>query len=174
MSRALIEQNLQLLAQARALLDALDDERFAGPRGDGGREAGVGPHLRHCIDFYRCFLRDLPRGRIDYDRRERELDLERRTEAARAAIAAIEAALGEVTPDDRRLDVRVDTAPDEDPETAWSGSSLSRELRFLVSHTVHHYALIAQRLRAGGFDPGASFGVAPSTLAFWSEQDAAG
>ena len=173
MSRALIDQNLQLLEQARVLLDQIDEDRYRGPRGDDGHEAGVGPHLRHCIDFYRCFLRDLEAGRIDYDRRERQPDLEERREAALAAIGQLEAGLARVSDADRELEVRVDAAPGESPEEAWSRSSLARELRFLVSHTVHHYALIAQRLRAGGYDPGRSFGVAPSTLQFWSGRDGA-
>lgn len=49
-------------------------------------------------------------------------------------------------------------------EPDWSDSSVKRELQFLVSHTVHHYALIKELLRREGFDPGAEFGVAPSTL----------
>jgi hypothetical protein len=37
-------------------------------------------------------------------------------------------------------------------------------LQFLLSHTVHHFALMALILRAQGADPGDDFGVAPSTL----------
>ena len=47
----------------------------------------------------------------------------------------------------------------------WSRSSLLRELQFALSHTVHHYAIIARQLRERGAEPGADFGVAPSTLA---------
>src|SRR5262245_51244700 len=49
----------------------------------------------------------------------------------------------------------------------WSISSLKRELQFLLSHTTHHYALIALALRSRGFEPGSEFGVAPSTLRHW-------
>jgi hypothetical protein len=48
----------------------------------------------------------------------------------------------------------------------WSGTSVGRELQFLVSHTVHHYAVIAAMLRPQGVEPGADFGVAPSTLVY--------
>jgi hypothetical protein len=51
----------------------------------------------------------------------------------------------------------------------WGRSSAERELQFLLSHTVHHYALIALMLRTQGYEPGAEFGVAPSTLAYWKE-----
>jgi hypothetical protein len=56
------------------------------------------------------------------------------------------------------------------PAGPWSRSTAARELQFLVSHTVHHYALIAFILRANGIDPGADFGVAPSTLAHRKSQ----
>ena len=55
-------------------------------------------------------------------------------------------------------------------QTPWTESSLERELLAVMSHTVHHYALIAIALRLGDFDPGVGFGVAPSTLRYWQEQ----
>jgi hypothetical protein len=49
----------------------------------------------------------------------------------------------------------------------WTRSSIARELQSLLSHTVHHYALIAIALRLQGIEPSAEFGVAPSTLEHW-------
>jgi hypothetical protein len=43
-------------------------------------------------------------------------------------------------------------------------SSISRELQFLSSHAVHHFALIAMTLRAEGVPMDPDFGMAPSTL----------
>lgn len=48
----------------------------------------------------------------------------------------------------------------------WRPSSLGRELQFLSSHTLHHYALIKLLLDDTGLDLGPEFGVAPSTLAW--------
>ena len=55
-----------------------------------------------------------------------------------------------------------DTLPPGEPE--WCPSSVRRELQFLLSHTVHHHALVKELLRARGRAIGADFGVAPSTL----------
>ncbi len=56
----------------------------------------------------------------------------------------------------------------ETPDASeWGYSSVKRELQFLLSHTIHHYSLVAVALRAQGFEPGADFGVAPSTLRYW-------
>ena len=51
-----------------------------------------------------------------------------------------------------------------DAEQRWIVSTISRELQYLASHTVHHYALIALHLRDAGFTTDPDFGVAPSTL----------
>ena len=42
--------------------------------------------------------------------------------------------------------------------------ALGRELQFLVSHTVHHAAMIAASCRARGLPTADEYGVAPSTL----------
>jgi uncharacterized damage-inducible protein DinB len=156
----IVEQNLHFLRQGLALLGSLGADLYAAR--DGGRSP-IGAHLRHCVDYYRCLLRGLDTGRVDYDAREREAELESDVLAAGRALREIAERLSAIAPGDyaRPLEVKVDT-PAESP-FAWNGSTVGRELRFLVSHTVHHYALIGMMLRERGVDPGDDFGVAPST-----------
>ena len=52
----------------------------------------------------------------------------------------------------------------------WLESSALRELEFLHSHTVHHHALIAEKLNFYGIQTANDFGVAPSTLKFWEKE----
>ncbi|MBK7948380.1 MAG: hypothetical protein IPK00_06475 [Deltaproteobacteria bacterium] len=70
-------------------------------------------------------------------------------------------ALGKLDPRRERsvVDVRCDEG---DP---WVASTLSRELHFVASHTVHHFALIRLTLARCGRSTPAEFGVSPSTLA---------
>ena len=49
-------------------------------------------------------------------------------------------------------------------------TSVLRELEFLLSHTIHHYALVAVMARIQGCEPGPTFGVAPSTLKYQQAQ----
>jgi len=58
-------------------------------------------------------------------------------------------------------------------ERGWVFSNLARELQFLASHTVHHYALIALTLTALGVPVDADFGMAPSTLRHAERQQCA-
>ena len=159
----LAQQNLHFLDQGRALVGDLTDELFT--RGDAHGHASARAHLRHVLDCYRCFLRGLDSGRVDYDARERDPRLETERSVAASVIAEIDAGLRRLEPADREraLRVRVDAAAWGSRDT-WTASSVGRELQFLLSHTVHHYAIIAMTLRSLGYDPGRRFGVAPSTL----------
>lgn len=176
MTLPVVEQNLHFLRQGAQFLERLDDATYAAPESDRPRAAGVGPHFRHCLDFYLCFLRDLENGRIDYDRRDRRPELETDRLAALAEVERIIDRLAGIVvePTGQGLEVHHDSVPDERSETAWHRSTVDRELRFLASHTVHHFALIARIARERGVEPGESFGVAPATLEYWSSQNSAG
>ncbi len=133
---------------------------------------GVGAQYRHCLDFYDCFLRDLPSRRIDYSSRERDPLVETDRGHALEKTEAICAALRRLSADrfEQTIEVKAEEASPGAPE--WAASSAIRELQFLVSHTIHHYALIAVLLKMQGFDVAREFpdfGVAPSTLSHWKE-----
>jgi hypothetical protein len=72
----------------------------------------------------------------------------------------------------RPLKVKMDSGTHHTEAEQWSNSSLRRELQFLISHTIHHYALIATLCARDGFELPADFGVAPSTLWFRNSRDA--
>jgi len=161
-----VQGNLIVLEQAADVLRRLDDITYA----EGGAEPGISPigvHFRHVFDHYRAFLAGLPEGRIDYDARHRQVPLERDRQMALAAALGFSTDLGRLPASiagrPMRVTVRSVAGADEAPD--WSDSSVKRELQFLVSHTVHHYALIKDLFRRVGFDAGEQFGVAPSTLA---------
>lgn len=168
----LIEDNLAVLRQGRDLIEGLDRTQYS-QNAPTLALSGVGPHLRHVVDFYERFLGAIEEKatRVDYDARERDPRVETdpahavrtidRTVARLGALARAMADDPEMT-----LQVRSDGSP-------WVDSCVARELQSLVSHTVHHYALIAVAVRSQGGEPGAEFGVAPSTLRHW-EQTRAG
>lgn len=158
------------LEQGIDLATSLEPETFARAIPPG--KSGVGSHLRHVAGFVRAFLDGVPSGRVDYDARRRDERLER--EPARAVHC-----LRELVAELETLDlsgaaalvqpvlVRTEAPRDAGPDEHWCGSTVGRELAALVSHTVHHYALVALALRQFGLEPPPEFGVAPSTLDFW-------
>lgn len=179
----LLHDNVRLLEQGLALLAGLDEETYRSPRPDAGL-SGAGSHVRHCIDFYDRFLESLaedatgeetgeetgPRARLDYDRRQRDERLERCPRTARAKIRGVIEALRERVPAraGRALVVKADAEGVTADDAPWADSSVERELQVLLSHTVHHYALIAVALRLHGHPVDEEFGVAPSTLRYWA------
>lgn len=158
---ALCAANLQVLQQGLELLAQLDDEQYTLTAGSLFAY-GVGSHLRHCLDSYACFLRGIPKGRIDYDQRERD---ELIAQDRQYATTRLEWTMGSLQESLLRQPLEEVLVRQDGPH--WATSSVARELQFLLSHTVHHYALIALILRLQGFNPAAEFGVAPSTLQHW-------
>lgn len=149
-------------SRAVRLIESLDDEKYMRIANGTG---SVGGHIRHNLDFINSFLNGIAERRIDYDRRERDTRIETDRQFAITgidfAIARLNALDGEVT---ERINVRSEIDGD-----LWHSSSVSRELEFIHSHTVHHHALIAEKLRGMGVELAADFGVAPSTLKFWTQ-----
>lgn len=151
----LVKQNLDAIDQGVALLEHLKSANAGACIGK------VGPHFRHCIDFYDCFLAGLDLQCVDYDARGRSAAVESAPEPALAALHRIRGRLDELGAEDREVRVREDAVTGQGE---WTRSTVNRELLFLLSHTIHHYALIALLLRQGGIDVPADFGFAPSTL----------
>jgi len=161
-----VEGNCLVLQQAVDVLRRMDDATYA----EGGAAPGISPvgvHFRHVLDHYRAFLVGLATDEIDYDARERQVPLESDRALAIAAALGFLSDLGRLPAElaDREVRVTVRSVASENTAPDWSRSTLKRELQFLVSHTVHHYALIKELLRRTGFDAGEEFGVAPSTIA---------
>ena len=161
-----LEGNLVVLEQAVGVLNRLDDRTYAVGGAHGDRSA-IGVHFRHVFDHYHAFLRGLASDEIDYDQRQRQVPLEQDRRLALAAAHGLIADLSRLPPElaDREVRVTVRSMTSCEGSPDWSRSTLKRELQFLVSHTVHHYALIKELLRLEGFEAGEEFGVAPSTLA---------
>jgi hypothetical protein len=169
-----IAANLHCLEQAIELLGRLPQAAFART---GERHARtVGPHLRHVLDHYSAFIAGLDAYRVDYDRRERETrlesDLEFAVERMREIVGALVLVDEEVM--DLPIEIRLESGDSGDPSGApgepWSHSTVRRELQFLLSHTVHHFALIAMLLERFEISVPEDFGIAPSTLRYWQAQ----
>lgn len=160
-------QNLRLLQQGLDVLQELPEflytetvpEYFTG---------SVGKHIRHILNFYECFLNGISSGRIDYDARHRDVMVETSPMTAQARMRAVKKTLSTLEAHQCSEDVLVhqNEGDIEDPENDWSRSTVGREIQSLVSHTVHHYAIIALILRILGFECPRDFGVAPSTLKY--------
>ena len=62
-----IEGCLEACERCRVLVQAV-----TGPQSTPQAFPGIGPHLRHCLDHFICFLRGVESGDVDYDARDRD------------------------------------------------------------------------------------------------------
>ncbi len=165
--KSLVKQCVAVLRQGIELIENLDDALFI--KCEASEKSSVSLHFRHNLDFVMNFLRGLETGKLDYNQRERNLQVETNRQTAalrfREAINNLENLTSEMLA--KKILVRSETI-----ENLWCESSAIRELEFLQSHTIHHYALIQTKLASFGFVVPKDFGVAPSTLEFWKSQTA--
>ena len=162
-----MQGNILYLQQAKDLVEQLDDAVYQN-NDLPPFNSGFGKHLRHLLDFYTAFLQRRE-GRIDDDVRHRDLSVESMRSAALDRIRSICDALTSI----EALHVEVWSNNDETAGTQSSAryrrSTIGRELQFLASHTVHHFAMISGIAGRKGLVLDDSFGVAPSTLRFRAE-----
>ena len=166
-----IGPNVELLEQLVAFLERLSDAQYRHVD-ERLTTASIGGHVRHVLDHYRLFLAGLPAGEVDYDARERDTAVELECAAAAAAAGIAAQGLRAVPAAHLGRPLRVHQQGAYQPGRFDACESRAdRELLFLQSHTVHHFALVALLARAQGLQPPARFGVAPSTVT-WLESRA--
>lgn len=160
--------NASLLDQSLNMIRRLQSEAKA----DFEYSQAVGPHTRHVIEHYQALLRALAgsTSSVDYDARHRDVGIQ--TDPAQTIIAlqrlmeqlaalANNKSLALETPLSTRLKAGAQGELELEVQT-----TLGRELLFLASHTVHHFALLSHYCRAAGVELGHDFGKAPATIAF--------
>lgn len=123
----------------------------------------IGEHVRHCLDHVASLLAAQPSAILTYDHRERGTAVEGDPAEALRKIMRLKAALDRwpTCPLEQPILVQARTSTSSEPTAMFS--TLGRELAFVLSHTIHHQALIAVLLELVGQPVPERFGYAPST-----------
>jgi hypothetical protein len=161
--------NSALLIQATEMIERLQ----SGAASSFQYAQAVGPHVRHILEHYQALILHLDSPdspSVDYDARDRDRVVQSQPEATKARLRAVGARLDALaTQPGLVLEMPIQTCL----KTGEAGdmeltvpSTLGRELLFLSSHTVHHFALLGHYCKAAGVEMGADFGKAPATVAF--------
>lgn len=162
--KALLKENVDALQQALDLLPFLTEAQYC-ERLPTCFNASIGGHIRHNVDHYLSFLAGFTIGVIDYEARVRDTRIETDRDYALNVLGSICDRLQTLPAVNKSLRIRMENTDDGDV-SAWGESTARRELQFLMSHTIHHYALVAVSCRILGVEPHPDFGVAPSTLRY--------
>ena len=166
---ALWQYNMALLTQTTAMIDALQ----AGASPTFQYAQAVGPHVRHILEHYQALIAHVESpesSSVDYDARDRDMLVQSQPASTKAKVVWVRARLGALAKQPELvlstpLSTRLKTGEAGDTELTVP-STLGRELLFLSSHTVHHFALLGHYCKAAGVEMDADFGKAPATVAF--------
>jgi uncharacterized damage-inducible protein DinB len=157
-----VQPLVALLDEMRRMIERIDDDTYTRPA-PGRTSGGVGGHVRHCLDHVSALVHAIRTGVCEYDRRRRGTEVER---CRATAISQIAGLCEQLTAFDEGLldePLLVETQIDPSGAMILTRSSMCREVAFVISHTIHHNAIVAQLLRARGSDVGERFGLAPAT-----------
>ena len=154
---------VELLVRLRALLAQVPDAVYTA-RPAPHVSGSIGEHVRHCLDHVAAFTTVLGAQRLCYDHRTRSTSDETTTETAIARIDRLLERLVAMTDLDFEAAVTVTALLHKDGVPMTAPSSIARELAFVVSHTLHHFAVIALLLDRMRVRVPAQFAHAPSTL----------
>ncbi|MEM9419043.1 MAG: DinB family protein [Planctomycetota bacterium] len=163
----------QVLDQLFRLVEQLDETAYTTqPVTTYG--GSIGGHVRHCLDHVNALLCGTQGQLIDYEARERGTDIETTPASACSELQRLDAALSALPQDIGGLEVTTSILLTPAGPALKAPSSVARELAFVLSHTIHHNAMIGGMAKALGRDVPADFGMAPGTLEHQRKQQAQG
>lgn len=160
----LIDGCINCIAQCDQIMSVVSQENYT----DGSRGgATIGAHIRHILDRFHCFFAGLPDGAIDYDARKRDREIEQNLSAAAFALASVGRRIEQLAAEPGTsglVAVKEAVLPSSPPVEI--PSTIERELMGLITHSVHHLAIIVLIAKSFGHSFDEDFGKAPSTIAY--------
>ncbi len=131
--------------------------------------SSVGAHIRHILDRFHCFLAGMPAGSIDYDARKRDKSIENNLDVAAFALVSVSRRIESmVAMDDLETAITVRESVHHQGPAVTMPSTVGRELMGLVTHSIHHLAIIALIVKSYGYEMDSDFGKAASTILYES------
>jgi len=152
----------RLLDELAALLSGVPTEVYRA-RMVAELSGSIGEHVRHCLDHVSALVAADPDATLSYDHRHRGTAIETDRAAALQQIAQLGGALAEWATRSMDEPIRVASRLSTAGEAVVGWSTLAREVAFVVSHTIHHQAIIGLLLAIHGEPVPDRFGHSPST-----------
>ena len=161
---AILHDLITTLEQGYELIVALDDDAYVLPPRHLVASS-IGAHYRHHLEHVQMLLQNLRGGIVDYDCRPRSARVEQDRDFALAMTRDLIQHLSALAGEDLDVPLTIAHRTCTQDNARCAPSTLRRELLFLLSHTIHHYALIKLIAESLGQEVHGHFGVMPSTLA---------
>ena len=165
MSEKLIIVARETLADLISLAEKVSDSEYKMPVACLSGST-LGQHIRHVVEFFLCLQKGLSTGVINYDRRERNKDIEENRVFSIRTIAKISEDLTSLTVE-KSLTLQAIYGVREE-KLVEIPTNLERELAYNIEHAIHHMAILKigfKEIRSGIELP-EGYGVASSTLRY--------
>src|SRR5208283_2276226 len=131
-----------VLQQGCSFLDGLSDEVYARPL-NGTLSSSLGAHYRHVLDHFFCLQEGIGTGRVNYDERRRNPQLEVSVAQARFATEVLIEEFHGLAADVLQRECAVTYSVGySEGGVDMVRSNLAREVMFCVEHAIHHYAIL--------------------------------
>jgi len=167
--KQLREATVEALVQVQQLVVASKGKRYNQPSVHS--ESGIGKHVRHILDHFLALQQGAVNGNIDYNSRHRDSEIENDAELALQLIKQLIEWFIQPNSELKERAVKVESEISlKQQQNMLFDSSLSRELCYLINHTVHHVAyakLVAKELGVLVDD---AIGIAPGTASYLRQQ----
>ena len=150
------------LDEIASIVESIDDVTF-GTRRPDGVSGSIGAHVRHTLDHVAALVQPLTADIVDYDSRRRGTDVERHRRLAASELRRLANEVESLTAEDEARAIELSAVVEHSGQRVTARTTVGRELVFVLSHTVHHQAIIALLLADAGWRAPDRFGLAPST-----------
>jgi uncharacterized damage-inducible protein DinB len=168
----MLKSHEDVLQQAIDLLEGMDVVEFTQVLAPSF-SSSIGQHLRHVLDHYVNLIDGVTANHINYNIRQRHCALESSPEHASVVCKRLQKWLQNIEPAALSQVVTVESEVSvTQTESVVVQSSLGRELMFVTSHAIHHYALIKIIRHMQAKSVPEHFGVAPATLTYMQTHQA--
>lgn len=161
-----VSGNLEAISQGLELCRQLDQNSY-NHKATPYVQSSIGEHLRHINDLYFAIKNEANVGVVDYDHRRRGAPVESDLEVGIAELEQIESWLKQLTDEqlDRNISI-LSEASISSQQVCEIPSNMRRELLFVASHTIHHFALMRVAAIHCDVETNEHLGYAPATATY--------
>ncbi len=160
----LVESSKHTLYQLKSFLLNVSQDEYTNPLPIFS-DSTIGMHVRHIIEFYQCIIKGYLDGEMDYDARVRSKLQESTIDYASLCIDNLLIDISMIVED---RSIKLNTEQNFNEKKFIIETCISRELSYVIEHTIHHLAILKMGCMAAfphiQFDQ--HFGVAYSTIKF--------
>ena len=165
-NKNLIDLNITALREGLYLLSLLNSDQYCQGL-KPAFQSDIGTHFRHVLEHYQCFFAQVTSRTFRYDQRARDQRLETDLSYAKDCITDhLDCFAGfddSQFSENYTLGEQFEEKQNSKIDAIVVETTLARELMFLQTHTLHHYAMITAMCRGIGISPEPAIGVAIPT-----------